>query len=880
MTLMLSSVPDLTGGVSQQPVSQRGINQCQNQVNAMPLTVGGLIKRPPLNHVGTVITSGGTSFNNTNVFTHFVRRDNDEEFIIICDGGGNVLVNGLDGVSKTVIRSTSMTDDDNYLGDLEANAADIADPIATLRAFTIGDVTFLVNTSVTPAMSTTTGVAPFSRLQASAPHEALLILRSAGVDVEHKVRITLPSASSTGEFAVTFDGTGDTDADVTKLAEVLATGATHAGYTGTGTDDGQGALTGGLNGVGGITATAKNGVIHLVGTSEFSIECSDSLGDAATAVVREDTPFFSDLPSTAPHMMIVRIVGSSETEIDDYYLRFEVNGLNTSTDPAVNPDEGTMGKGRWIECPKPGIPTEYDFKTMPHILVRQPDDTFVVTLANGEVPIKPQNAPGTVDTNIEWSTFRFTNRTTGDTVTNTDPSFIGQPITDISFFRNRLVITSGENISLSEVGFYFNFFRTTVRQLLDSETIDVGVGGTDFNVLKRVVPFSDRLVLLSDRAQFVLQGEAILSPLTVSVTNVTDFDVDTGAAPVTAGTSLFFPFARGSFSGFREYFKAGTAADNQFDSLDITEQVPKFIEGSISRIATSTHENLIVVQATSRQKLYVYKYENTSRGKTQSAWFTFDFSLSTASNCQILNFEFVGTSLFVILNRDGKTFIERMDLQTGLKDDNSTYVTTLDRRFKITGTAATTETTSTFVISGVAVNTALTYNAVTAAGEVLTIADNGVTNINNGADTQIVISKALPTNTVIYFGLPYTMTYEFTRPLLKRTQPNGRVDIMSNGRHQIRYMTVEYDASANFTIRVTPQIGITSGTPIDYPFSGRFLAQTSTDSIPDETGSFRIPVFQKSQNAKIEIINSSALPSNIQSAEFEAEFTTRIEQQI
>ena len=878
MTLMLSSVPDLTGGVSQQPVSQRGINQCQNQVNAMPLTVGGLIKRPPLNHVGTVITSGGTSFNNTNVFTHFVRRDNNEEFIIICDGGGNVLVNDLNGVSKTVIRSTSMTDDDNYLGDLEANAADITDPIATLRAFTIGDVTFLVNTSVTPAMSTTTGVAPFSRLQASAPNEALLILRSAGIDIEHKVRITIPDASSSGEFSVTFNGTAEADADVTKLAEVLATGTTaHSGYTGSGT------VSGGLNGIGGISATAKNGVIHLVATNnqEFSIECFDSLGDAATAVVREDTPFFSDLPSTAPHMMIVRIVGSSETEIDDYYLRFEVTGLSTSTDSS-NTDAGTMGKGRWIECPKPGIPTEYDFKTMPHILVRQPDDTFVVTLANGEVPIKPVGEPGTVDTSIEWSTFRFTNRTTGDTITNTDPSFIGQPITDISFFRNRLVITSGENISLSEVGFYFNFFRTTVRQLLDSETIDVGVGGTDFNVLKRVVPFSDRLVLLSDRAQFVLQGEAILSPLTVSVTNVTDFDVDTGAAPVTAGTSLFFPFARGSFSGFREYFKAGTAADNQFDSLDITEQVPKFIEGSINRIATSTHENLIVVQAASKQKLYVYKYENTSRGKTQSAWFTFDFSLSSVQNCQILNFEFVGTSLFVILNRDGKTFIERMDLQTGLKDDNSTYVTTLDRRFKIEGTTSTTETTSTFVIPAVAVNTALTYNAVTAAGEVLTIAEGGVTNItiNNVEGTQIVISKALPTDTVIYFGLPYTMTYEFTRPLLKRTQPNGRVDIMSNGRHQIRYMTVEYDASANFTIRVTPQIGTTSGTPIDYPFSGRFLAQTSTDSIPDETGSFRIPVFQKSQNAKIEIINSSALPSNIQSAEFEAEFTTRIEQQV
>ena len=88
-------------------------------------------------------------------------------------------------------------------------------------------------------------------------------------------------------------------------------------------------------------------------------------------------------------------------------------------------------------------------------------------------------------------------------------------------------------------------------------------------------------------------------------------------------------------------------------------------------------------------------------------------------------------------------------------------------------------------------------------------------------------------------------------------------------------MTLEYDETASFTLRVTPQIGGADGTAIDYPFSGRFLAATATlDSIPSETGSFRIPIFLKSQNAKIEIINSSALPSNIQSAEFEAQYPT------
>ena len=51
MPLVTTSFPSLTGGVSQQPSSQRLLTQCETQENAVPLLVGGLIKRPPTNHV-------------------------------------------------------------------------------------------------------------------------------------------------------------------------------------------------------------------------------------------------------------------------------------------------------------------------------------------------------------------------------------------------------------------------------------------------------------------------------------------------------------------------------------------------------------------------------------------------------------------------------------------------------------------------------------------------------------------------------------------------------------------------------------------------------------------------------------------------------------
>lgn len=876
MPLVLSSVPDLTGGVSQQPVSQRFPNQGENQVNALPLVVGGLIKRPPLNHVTQISASDQSA-----AFTEFVTRDSTDEgqFVVTFDGKGTCNVNLLTGAARTVILDHQLLGADNYIGDI-GGASDSADHLAdpnVLRAFTIGDVTFIVNSDITPAMDPASA-APRSAALIANPtdHEALIILRATGPDAKHTIEIKRDGQSTADVFTVTHSGSADDPPSLNDVAEAFIGSSPATGLSVSASQ---------LDDIGNKrSVTQANGVIHLVLTVNFTVTIKDSFGDVATSVVRESTTFFSDLPSTAPHGMIVNVEGSPETSIDDYHCRFTGDGDNVAN--------GDMVQGRWVECPAPGVLTKYDYKTMPHILVKQPTSppTFVYTTADGIRPkATDSNNAGTytgisTEDEVPWSTFKFTDRTTGDDTTNPLPSFIGQKINDISFFKNRLVLPNGENVTLSEVGFYFNFFRTTVTQLFDSATIDVGVGGTEISKLDRAVPFSDRLMLFSERAQFSLAGEAVLSPLTVSITKVTDFDVDTGSRPIALGASLFFPFQRGSFSGFQEYFKtAASSTDIQFDANEITAQVPKYISGQVKQIAGSTHENTLVVRSTSGSELFVYKYFNVNRQRTQSAWFKFTFS-----NVTILNLAFVGTSLFLLTVRNGKTFLERMDLQTGLKDPNVEYVTTIDRRVtyeqsggssEVTRNSAT-EATTTYHITGLQFPTVSAATAtgptqaVTAAGEVLTVASATW----DGSKTIVVVNGVIPATTKVFFGEPYTMTYEFAKPLLKRPKEGGGVDIVSTGRHQLRYMTVEYDSTASFSIKVTQLIGDTEGTPITYPFSGRFLSESTTDSIPSETGSFRIPVFLRSEDAKIEIINDSALPSNIQSAEFEAQYTTRIEQ--
>lgn len=149
--------------------------------------------------------------------------------------------------------------------------------------------------------------------------------------------------------------------------------------------------------------------------------------------------------------------------------------------------------------------------------------------------------------------------------------------------------------------------------------------------------------------------------------------------------------------------------------------------------------------------------------------------------------------------------------------------------------------------------------------------------VESTTSTSITLSEQVLNGEVFYVGIPYTMRYEMTKPMLKVTIPGtNTVEAQSIGRHQLRYMTVLYDETAFFKVRVTPEVAEADGEPIEYPYSGRFLSTGGyLGSVPSSDGKFRFPVFAESDAVKIEILNDSPFPSNIQSISFEANYSPR-----
>ena len=329
---------------------------------------------------------------------------------------------------------------------------------------------------------------------------------------------------------------------------------------------------------------------------DFDIIVTDDDGGVNLKAFKGNAKSFTDLPNQCKQGFRLGVVGDNQKKEDDFHVVFT----------------GEAGSGYWKETVAYNLINYFDLTTMPHTLRQNDDLSFTFGY-------------GSDNDGVTWH-----HRKAGDDNTNPAPSFVGQKITDIFFHRNRLGVLAGENVIFSEASGYFNFWRTTVRSLLDSDPIDVAVSQNEVSELKAAVPIQDNLLLFSNLNQFTLSASQLLTPAEVTVDQSTKYECDLTATPVGAGNSVFFATKSGDYAGVREFF---TRDDTEIkDSVDITSHVPEYLTGNIREFAASSNEDMLVALTTSDKKeCYVYKWYNSSQERLQSSWSKWTFSKSVAS---------------------------------------------------------------------------------------------------------------------------------------------------------------------------------------------------------------------------------------------------------
>lgn len=830
MPLITSAIPNLIGGVSQQPPAIRNPNEAEVVDNAIPSPVEGLIKRPPTEHIALVADSGGTPryVNITDPpFIHMIERDEAEKYILCIQNNGTLDVYDLTGTRKTL-----------YIHD----SASLGTATKFQRkALTVGDVTFLANTTTTVAATadlTTQSPSNYNR-------ECLIWVRQAGYEVEHTIKLTSGGVTTTASHKPTGNNELGTDHTAATLVDTINNTAT---YT---------------------NSVSVDSVIRIVASADFTIVLEDGFAGEGMTLIRDEVARFEDLPPTAPHGYMVKVLGSVESQFDDYWVKFRSD------------DSSSFTRGVWEETVAPNLTYKFDTTTLPLILIRQSDGTFMLKKANGTTPTTGQGLP-TGSSATLYNDYNWSQRLVGDDISNPFPTFLGEKINDMVFHQNRLGFMAGENIVFSETSEFFNFWRTTTLDLLDTDPIDIASSSPRVGKIFSAVPFNRDLILFTPTSQFVLRGGDVLSPKSIAMIPAADFENQANQIePIPSANSIFFTYPNGNFVGLRELIPQ-PALDGAYLANDLTNNVSRYIPGPASHLSATTHDNIAVV--VSQGNLYCYRYFIQNNERLQSAWFRFTFNDSgpyAGSFAKCVWAGFIESDLYVVMLRTRNDVslntawitIEKIRMGAGLNDttvSGKNWLTYLDQRKYFAsgqGTYNSTTGLTTFTLP-----TPMSYRAnvtavVTTNGYQALISGGTSFNGSTAATISVVGDYS---STPVWIGTNYTMLFEFSTPYIRGGSGRGSAAFL-NGRYQLRYLTMQYADSAYFNVNI--QIG--GGDAYNYPFTGETVGSTLIGSTNITSGTFRVPVYSKNDNIRIIVSNNSPLPSKLLSCEFEAFYNDR-----
>jgi hypothetical protein len=800
--LVNTNTPNALNGVSQQADDLRRPSQATEQINALSSLIEGLKKRPPTVHQKIVTGSALPTSDTLADFHGFsINRDADEKHYVRIKTGASTAALEIDNLvspSSTVVvkNGAGVSISSSDLTYLHTTNAQ-----SDLRSITIDDYTFVVNRAITPEMAATTTTAR--------DPEGLLFVKQTRENAVYTINLWKdPSATGAADYTASHTAVAaDDQGDVTAALVAALTAATANAF---------------------FAYSSKGSVLHIseIDGSDFRVEAVCTLGDAFYGF-KDEAQALELLPEEGYAGFKIKIVGDADTADDEYYVKYTSSNSNITTG---------FTNGYWEEAVAGGIEYQIDGDTMPHVLLSNADGSFTFKAT-------------------DWG-----ERTVGDTDSLPSPSFIDDSIRGAFFFKNRLGLVTGESVVFSEVGEYFNFFRTTIVQLLDSDPIDIQLASSDISLLNWGLTTSEKLVLFSDRIQFTVESSNdVLSASTIEskeVTHLTNFE---NTKPIQIGNSIFFGYDKGAYSGVKEYFIGDDTT--LFESQDISDQIPRYIEGDILKFAAVDAERIMCVKSDDYTSgIYAYTYYDQGNRRVQAAWCKLDFG----TDATVYDIFSIGTKVYTLIKRGSQYTLEYLDVASGLKDDNSDIVITLDRRITEADLVSASYSAITNLTT-IEVPYDFSTNAVPVIVTRPTVSDEGNVRLNNvklsDSDSSILTVTGDYSAADLFIGQTATMTYVMTRPTIREQSGETTLPVYT-GRAQVRYCTISLDNSRFLEAQVTPLYR----NAYNYTFTSRQLGTGSAivgDTLASVDDSFRIPIMSKNTQFSIVLTNDSPFPSNI-----------------
>jgi hypothetical protein len=427
----------------------------------------------------------------------------------------------------------------------------------SLQVLTVQDTTIVANNQVT----VTTQAAP----SFTAKSKATIRLYSAEYGAEYYVKV-----GSAAAYSFTTKNTEDPANTNTTTNKVLnATDILDQIFTN-------------ISLPAGVTKTKCKGSIELSGSSAFTIEARGGISGEELRAFQDEANNFSELPAESVQGRVIKINNTVAKE-DSYYATFIA-------------ENGVSGKGSWQETVAPNVSKGLTASTMPHELVNTALNTF------------------------EFRPITWEERLVGDDETNEHPSFVGKKIQQVFFHNNRLGFLTGDNVSMSQSGEFYNFYHVSALTQADNDPIDISCSSLRPAVLHSVLPAAQGLVMFSKSQQFLMYSDdGILTPKTSVIRTISNYENEELIPPVDVGTNMVFLSKSPGYT--RIYAMATRGQQENPDVLDIGRVVSEWVPDSVADLIASPQNSFFAMYGPSSQYVYFFRTYTVGEETAMQTWF-------------------------------------------------------------------------------------------------------------------------------------------------------------------------------------------------------------------------------------------------------------------
>jgi hypothetical protein len=781
MTVVSQKIPNLIGGVSQQPDSLKLPGQLRECTNFLLDPTFGMVKRPGFRGIQRLenTTTDGSWFT-------LFKSDEDKYIVQIRKNGQFRVWDADSGTEQTV----------NAVTDSAATAYATHTDKSQIELLQINDFTFVLNRAITTRQSN-------DKSPAQTPY-AYVVINVVGYDNTYRVTLdgtnfvyTSPAATSSSvqpagtDYAVVVVTNNNVSIDTIRTGLLSL-----------------------INGSGTYVATGVGNVIRIrrSNNADFRIEAAGgTVGDGLEAI-KNSVLSIAQLPRQAFNGDKIQVT-TPEVEGTGYWLQFKTS------------DSSTAGIGVWEETIKPDEFTSLDLTTMPHVLVREANGTFtyrrfseanasatttsasvagaansvsvttdskgryvtgqtfpvyggtginlrlrvtrtktVTTTTTSTLPsntrvrwlsfqggrqeyqwfvngilirnastdqgftigevtysvggawqnvtpiqdpaaVQEQEAPitqvtkrsGVVDlvepsrrgrgytasdvvTNLEGDTFTintvatvtndvesfakffWVQREVGDSKSNPFPSFLNRPISGMSFFLNRLVLMSDENVICSRAGDYFNLFNESVAVFIESDPVDLSCGSRTPLQLRHAVPTSRGLMIFADNAQYVLETRTdAFSAASAEINLITSYSQSPRIAPIDSGPTVMFLEESDRSVMLFEMLPSAEERGERLKPVELTRLIPDYIPADIRQMVGSQTSGVVALTTRREpQSIYMYRFFSNANQQVMASWFKW----SLPENVSVDMVDFYHETMYAVLRGDGGSVLCKVNFIT------------------------------------------------------------------------------------------------------------------------------------------------------------------------------------------------------------------------